>query len=393
MLTLALAMGFFYVVLQNYEIFGGHIGFAGILGPTGSPRENPAAFYYLCLVSATLVYLGLRYLVRSQLGLTFQGIRDNPRRMRALGYRVGLHRIALFAIGGFVAGVSGVLGVWYRGNISPGIVDLTRTIDVLIIAVIGGLGYPIGAFVGAVVFILIDVFASSVKVFGFSFDERFNTLIGLGFVLIVLVAPNGLVGLGGPPVAVGRAPARGRAAARHRPARRRGGHRPEPRRGPPNPPNPPVARRRRPDPEPLAAQEEESKGRLASQRVTHIPRVQHGGERRSDVPFHDRPTAGHSRGSVELVASTAACGGGSQQRAHQDRRPRDPGGTVRGARARTGFRGIEQALNPFAPKKLATATGSSTDARSPSSRKARTPRRRSRSRRPRSSSSRTTSTS
>jgi branched-chain amino acid transport system permease protein len=195
MLTLALAVGFFYIVLQNYDIFGGHIGFAGMIGPTGPPRENPQAFYYLCLAAATLIYVGLRYLVRSQLGLTFQGVRDNPRRMSALGYRVGLHRIALFAIGGFVAGISGVLGAWYRGNISPGIVDLNRTIEVLIIAVIGGLGYPIGAFVGAVVYILIDVFASSVKLFGFSFDQRFNTLIGLGFVAIVLVAPNGLVGL------------------------------------------------------------------------------------------------------------------------------------------------------------------------------------------------------
>jgi branched-chain amino acid transport system permease protein len=195
MLTLALAVGFFYVVLQNYDIFGGHIGFAKILGPTGQPRENPAAFYYICLAAATLMYLGLRYLVRSQLGLTFQGIRDNPRRMKALGYRVGLHRVVLFALGGFVAGVSGVLGAWYRGNISPGIVDLTRTIDVLIIAVLGGLGYPIGAFVGAVFFVLVDVFASSISIFGFSFDERFNTLIGLGFVVVVLVAPNGLVGL------------------------------------------------------------------------------------------------------------------------------------------------------------------------------------------------------
>lgn len=195
MLTLALAVGFFYVVLQNYEFFGGHIGFAGILGPTGQPRENPAAFYYMCLGAAAATYLGLRYVVRSQLGLSFQGIRDNPRRMRALGYWVGLHRVVMFAIAGFVAGVSGVLGVWYRGNISPGIVDLTRTIDVLIIAVLGGLGYPIGAFVGAVFFVLIDVFASSIKIFGFSFDERFNTLIGLGFVVVVLVAPNGLVGL------------------------------------------------------------------------------------------------------------------------------------------------------------------------------------------------------
>jgi branched-chain amino acid transport system permease protein len=195
MLTLALGVGFFYFVLQNYDIFGGHIGFAKILGPTGQPRENPAAFYYMCLVAAALLYLGLRYVVRSQLGLTFQGIRDNPRRMSALGYRVGLHRIVLFAMGGFVAGVSGVLGAWYRGNISPGVVDIARTIDVLIIAVLGGLGYPMGAFVGAVFFVLIDVFASSIKILGFSFDERFNTLIGLGFVIIVLVAPNGIVGL------------------------------------------------------------------------------------------------------------------------------------------------------------------------------------------------------
>ena len=195
MLTLAIAVGFFYVVLQNYEFFGGHIGFAGIVGPTGQPRANPLAFYYMCLAVAILSYLGLRYLVRTQLGLTFQGVRDNPRRMRALGYRVAFHRVAIFAIGGFVAGLSGVLGVWYRGNISPGVVDLSRTIDVLIIAVIGGLGYPVGAFVGAVVFVILDVFASSVEVFGFSFDERFNTLIGLAFVVIVLVAPHGIVGL------------------------------------------------------------------------------------------------------------------------------------------------------------------------------------------------------
>jgi branched-chain amino acid transport system permease protein len=196
MLTLALAVGFFYLVLQNYDIFGGHIGFAGIEGPTGPPRSNPAVFYYLCLVIAALAYFGLRYLVRTPLGLTFQGIRDNPRRMRALGYRVELHRIAIFAVGGFVAGLAGVLGVWYRGNISPGVVDLTRTIDVLIVAVLGGLAYPIGAFVGAVVFLLIDTFASSIVILDFSFRERFNSLIGLGFVLIVLFAPNGIVALG-----------------------------------------------------------------------------------------------------------------------------------------------------------------------------------------------------
>lgn len=195
MLTLALAVGFFYLSLQNYDIFGGHIGFAGVIGPTGVPRANPVGFYYLCLAVAAAAYLGLRYLARTPLGLTFQGIRDNPRRMRALGYWVGLHRIVIFGIGGFVAGLSGVLGIWYRGSMSPGTVDLTRTIDVLIIAVVGGLGYPIGAFVGALFFVLVQTFASSLILFGISFDERFNTLIGLSFLLVVLFSPTGLMGL------------------------------------------------------------------------------------------------------------------------------------------------------------------------------------------------------
>lgn len=195
MLTLALAVGVFYLVLQNYDVFRGHIGFAGIVGPTGQPRANPAAFYYLCLATAAVVYAALRYLARSQVGLTFQGIRDNPRRMRALGYWVGAHRVVIFAIAGFVAGLGGVLGIWYRGNISPGIVDVTRTLDILIIAVVGGLTYPIGAFVGAVFFVLVQTFASSLVLFGYSFDERFNTLIGLSFLLVVVFAPQGLVGL------------------------------------------------------------------------------------------------------------------------------------------------------------------------------------------------------
>ena len=169
--------------------------------------------------------------------------------------------MALFAIGGFVAGISGVLGVWYRGNISPGIVDLTRTIDVLIIAVIGGLGYPIGAFVGAVTFILIQVFASSIKLFGFAFDERFNTLIGLGFVVIVLVAPNGLVGPRRSPVAVRRptlAAGRRRTAPHRGPARARGGPRDRsPRPQPPEPAGRPATDELRPTS--LAAAQEETK--------------------------------------------------------------------------------------------------------------------------------------
>lgn len=196
MLTLALAVGFFYLVLQNYEVFNGHRGLANVPSPTGSPRSSPAAFYYLCLATAAALYGAVRYIARAPFGLALQGIRDNPRRMRALGYSVDLHRIAAFGIAGFIAGASGVLGLWYRGSISPGTVDLTRSIDVLIIAVVGGLAFPLGAFLGALLFVLVQTFASSLVLFGISFDERFNTLIGLVFLVVVLFSPDGLVGIG-----------------------------------------------------------------------------------------------------------------------------------------------------------------------------------------------------
>jgi len=202
MLTVALGVGFFYLAEQNYAVFGGHGGIPEVVSPLGYTSQNPALFYYVCLVSAAVPYLAGKYLVRTPFGLALQGTRDNPRRMRALGYWVGLHRVVAFGIAGFIAGVGGVLSVWYNGGISPGSIDLTRILEILIIAVVGGLSFPEGAFVGALAFVLVDTFASSVPTIplpllgDFSFRERFNTLIGLTFLLVVLFSPNGLIGIG-----------------------------------------------------------------------------------------------------------------------------------------------------------------------------------------------------
>src|SRR5258708_35856915 len=108
--------------------------------------------------------------------------------MKSLGFNVSAHRIAAFMLAGLIAGIGGVLGTWYNGAISPGSIDLTRTIDILIIAVLGSLTYFEGAFVGAVFFTLITNFASS-------FTDRFNTVIGLAFLLVALFFAGGLIGL------------------------------------------------------------------------------------------------------------------------------------------------------------------------------------------------------
>jgi branched-chain amino acid transport system permease protein len=192
MITLAIGVAFFYFAQQNYPIFNGHSGFAGLKPPDlfGVDWREPFPFYYLSLGVAALSYLAVLYLSRSTFGLTLQAIRDNPRRMNALGFNVTLHRVAAFAVAGLIAAFGGLLLIWMNGRISPGTIGVGPVIDILIIAVLGGLRFPIGPFIGAVIFVLLQNFAIDL------IDrERFNTVIGAAFLAIVLFSPDGVLGL------------------------------------------------------------------------------------------------------------------------------------------------------------------------------------------------------
>ena len=192
MITLAIGMAFFLLTQQNYAVFNGHSGFAGIAPPVtfGLDWRSPVPFYYLALVVAAACYAAVLYVSRAPFGLALQAIRDNPRRMRALGFNVGAHRVAAYALAGLVAGLGGVLLVWFDGRISPGTIGVDRLINILVIAVIGGTRHPAGAFLGAILFVLVSTFA--IDLVG---AERFNTLIGLVFLAVVLFSPDGLLGL------------------------------------------------------------------------------------------------------------------------------------------------------------------------------------------------------
>ncbi len=192
MITLAIATAFFYFAQQNYVLFNGHSGYAGIPTPQfwGVHWRDPLPFYYLCLGVSVVAYVAVLYAAKSTFGLALQAIRDNPRRMRAIGYDVTAHKVLAYFYAGLIAGLAGVLLVWFNGRVSPGTVDVSQAIDVLVIAVIGGLLHPIGPFIGAVFVVLIQTFA--IDIVG---AERYNTLIGLVFLTIVFVSPDGILGL------------------------------------------------------------------------------------------------------------------------------------------------------------------------------------------------------
>ena len=181
--------------------FGGFSPIAGVNrytpGFIGDMVNDRNRLYYIALIVAVAVYVLIRFVLRTPFGVALQGVRDEPLRMSSLGYNVPLHRTLAFGLGAFVASLAGILFVWWQGQIAPGDLGLSATIQLLVIAVIGGLMRVEGAWLGAFAVILIDnqvtnrIPSSGLPIIGGSF----NTVIGLVFLAIVVVSPDGLLGL------------------------------------------------------------------------------------------------------------------------------------------------------------------------------------------------------
>jgi branched-chain amino acid transport system permease protein len=191
MITLAIGVAFYYLALQNYSVFNGHQGFHEVMPPVvfDVNWREPVPFYFLSVFWALAAYFLIKYLLRAPFGVALQGVRDNPRRMNALGFNVNAHRIAAYTVAGFIAAIGGVLLVWYNSLIAPGSINTGALISILIVSVLGGMRHPIGPFIGAIVFVLVQNFAIDLVD-----RERFNLVIGVVFLLIVLFSPDGLLG-------------------------------------------------------------------------------------------------------------------------------------------------------------------------------------------------------
>ncbi len=202
MITLTFSVIATYTLGQVTKI-SGFSGIGGINNYTpgwiGNVLAHPNRLYYLALGVAIAVYVLIRYVVRTPFGLTLQGIRDEPIRMSSLGFNVPLHRTLAFGFAAFLASLAGILYVWWSGQVAPGNVDLPETINLLVMAVIGGLVRIEGAWVGAFAFIVIQNYVRDFHVPGLSFGGTifggsFNTIIGIIFLALVIVSPDGVLG-------------------------------------------------------------------------------------------------------------------------------------------------------------------------------------------------------
>jgi branched-chain amino acid transport system permease protein len=192
MLTLAVSQLFFFLLLQAAGLTRGFQGFGNVRRPEifGLSLGQRNVLYFVALGLAVGTYYLCRYISRTPFGIALEGIRDSPERMKALGYNIYWYRVAAFTFSAFLASISGVMALFYHGGISPGAVDLLRSVDVLIVSVLGGIASIGGAFVGGTVLTLIANFSQEEWV-----PLARRTVTGLVFVAVLLFLPGGLVSL------------------------------------------------------------------------------------------------------------------------------------------------------------------------------------------------------
>ena len=166
--------------------------------------SNRTQFYYLCFVLLLVTIYVTWRLVNSRFGMVIQGARSNDRRMRAIGFPTFRYRLAAFVIAGTMCGLAGALLANHTGFISPATMHWTRSGDLIVMVVLGGMGSSFGPLIGAVALlaleealpILIKVIAS--PLFGdvaVRMAEYWQIVLGPLFLLVVLFARGGIDGM------------------------------------------------------------------------------------------------------------------------------------------------------------------------------------------------------
>jgi len=190
MITLAFAQMAYYVA-SGLARYGGDDGltvykrsdFSGLIN-----LGNRTQFYYLCLACLFGVLLLIWRIVNSRFGLVVQGLRSNEQRMQAIGFPAKRYQLVCFVISGMMCGLAGALLANNTDFISPAVMYWTRSGDLMVMVILGGMGTLFGPVMGAVVFLLLEEFLSQLT-------EYWALIMGPLLLLIVLFGRGGIMGL------------------------------------------------------------------------------------------------------------------------------------------------------------------------------------------------------
>jgi branched-chain amino acid transport system permease protein len=192
MITLGLGLLIHELANKASWLTGGSDGLQGVrigplLGRFPFDLYGTTAYAY-SLAVLFIVFLFVRRLVHSPLGLALRGIRENPVRMLAIGAPSTTYIRKAFTISAVIAGIAGALLAQTTSTVSLGVLDFQRSADVLVILILGGAGRLYGGLVGAIVFMVARDQFSGIN------PQLWYFWIGLLLVLVVMFLPNGVLG-------------------------------------------------------------------------------------------------------------------------------------------------------------------------------------------------------
>jgi branched-chain amino acid transport system permease protein len=197
MVTMAFAQMLYYLFFDNKGL-GGSDGIYINVRPAamGMDLENKLVLYYFTLACLVLVYLFLRRLLWSPFGRTLNGIRLNEHRTQALGYASFSYKLTAFTLAGGLAGLAGYLWGAQTGYVNPELMGFHMSAHAIMMVILGGMGNVAGALIGAFGFeLFMHVFKDLPKVGGFDLGKHWQLWMGSLIVLVVIIAPQGLMGL------------------------------------------------------------------------------------------------------------------------------------------------------------------------------------------------------
>ena len=190
MITLAFAQMVYYVAI-GLKTYGGEDGLSlpgkSVLG-LGIDLTHDITFYYLVLAIFAATMFALNRLVDSRFGRVLVGIRENETRMEAIGFSTYQVRLIAFVIAGALAGLAGVLFANHNSFVSPAALHWTQSATLVIMVILGGIGYRYGGPIGAAVLLLLEEVLSQ-------YTEYWHLALGILLLIVVFAAPRGLTGL------------------------------------------------------------------------------------------------------------------------------------------------------------------------------------------------------
>ena len=189
MITLAFAQMLFYF-FDSLQTYGGNDGLSiwSRNDLLGLDLADDTTFYYVSLTSLAIFLFICRRLVKSRFGMVIQGCAQNERRMRALGFPTYRYKLVCFAIAGAGAGLAGALIANQTEYVSPALLHWTRSGELLVMVILGGMGTLIGPVLGAITLILGEDLLAMVT-------EYWQLYLGAFLVLVVLTTRRGIYGL------------------------------------------------------------------------------------------------------------------------------------------------------------------------------------------------------